>query len=92
MQLEESHAPYFEYHPPWRDPESEENEEASMDFDLGVLAELGLEVSCFLQGSAKSWRRRRGGCPPQTPSGRVGKLGDLESPAAGHAWLVAGTG
>ena len=40
VQLEESHAPYFEYHPPWRGPESEEKEEAPMDFDLEALPEL----------------------------------------------------
>ena len=34
---DDCHAPYFEYHPPWRSLESEEDEEAPMDFDLKVL-------------------------------------------------------
>ena len=54
MQLEESHAHYFEYHPPWRGPASEEDEEVLLDFDLEALLELGLEVDCFLQGLAES--------------------------------------
>ena len=54
MWPEESHAPYFEYHPPWRGPTSEEEEEALLDFDLEAPPELGLEVNCFLQGLAES--------------------------------------
>ena len=53
VQPEESNAPYFEYHPPWRGPESEE-EEAAMDFDLEALLELGPEIDHFLQGPAES--------------------------------------
>ena len=52
--LEESHAPYFEYHPPWRGPESEKNKEDPMDLDLEALPESGMEVDHFLQGPAKS--------------------------------------
>ena len=48
----ESHAPYFEYHPPWRGPQPKEDEEAPMDFNLEALPELGPEVNCFLQGLA----------------------------------------
>ena len=51
---EESHAPYFEYHPPWKGLESKEKEKAPMDFDLEDPPELGLEVNCFLQGPAES--------------------------------------
>ena len=54
VQLEESHAHYFEYHPPWRGPESKEKEEAPVDFDLEAPPELGPEVDHFLQGPAKS--------------------------------------
>ena len=54
VQLEESHAPYFEYHPPWRGPESEKEEEAPMDFNLEALLELGPEVNPFLQGLSES--------------------------------------
>ena len=54
MQLEESHAPYFEYNPPCRGPESKEDEEVLLDLDLEALLELGLEVDCFLQGPAES--------------------------------------
>ena len=52
MWPEESPAPYFEYSPPWRGPESEEDEEALLDFDLEVPLELGPEVDHFLQGLA----------------------------------------
>ena len=47
VQPEETHAPYFKYHPPWRGLESEE-EEASVDFDLEAPLELGPEVNHFL--------------------------------------------
>ena len=66
MLPEESHAPYFEYQPPWRDPESIEDEETPVDFDLGALPELGPEVNCFLQGWPKAWKRRIGR-HPQNP-------------------------
>ena len=52
MQPEESPAPYFEYSPPWRGPESEE--EGLLDFDLEALPELGPEVDHFLQEPADS--------------------------------------
>ena len=45
---EDCHAPYFEYHPPWRALESKDNEEAPKDCDLEDLLELGLDVDCFL--------------------------------------------
>ena len=67
--LEESHAPYFIYHPPWRGLESKEDEEAPMDFNLEALPGLGLEVNCFLQGPAESLREEDG-CPPQIPQWR----------------------
>ena len=54
MQPADCHAPYFEYHPSWRGPESKEDEEAPVDFDLEALLELGPEVDCFLQGPAES--------------------------------------
>ena len=50
MQPEESHAPYFEYNTALRDPASEEDVEALLDFDLEAPLELGLEVNHFLQG------------------------------------------
>ena len=59
VQLEESHAPYFEYHPPWMGLESKENEEDPMDFNLGALPELGPEVDCFLQVLAESSEEER---------------------------------
>ena len=58
IQLEESPAPYFKYNPPWRNPASEEDEEALLDFNMEALPELGLEVNCFLQGLAKSLGER----------------------------------
>ena len=73
---EESHAPYFKYHPPWRDPESKENKEAPVDFDLEALPELGPEVDCFLQGPGKSLEEDRRTSSPETP------VEELES------WLI----
>ena len=54
VQPEESHAPYFEYHTPWRGPASEEDVEAPLDFEVEAPPELGLEVNHFLQGPAES--------------------------------------
>ena len=54
VQPEDCHAPYFEYHPPWRGLESGEDEEAPLDFNLEAAPELGPEVNCFLWGPAKS--------------------------------------
>ena len=67
MWLEESPAPFFEYSPPWRGPESEEAEEALLDFDLEALPELGPEVDCFLQepaGSSEEEDRKRSSPEP----------------------------
>ena len=67
MPLEESPAPFFEYSPPWRGPESEEDEEALLDFDLEALPELGPEVDCFLQepaGSSEEEDRKRSSPEP----------------------------
>ena len=65
MQPEKSHAPYFKYHPPWRGTESEEDEEAPMDFNLEALPELGLEIDHFLQRPAKSLGEEDGRISPQ---------------------------
>ena len=54
MWLEEHPAPFFEYSPPWRGPESGEDEEVLLDFDLETLLEIGPEVNHFLQELASS--------------------------------------
>ena len=54
VQLEDCHAPYFEYYPSQRGSESDGKEETPKDFDLEDPPELGLEVNCFLQGPVKS--------------------------------------
>ena len=54
VQLEDCHAPYFEYHPSQRGSESKGDAEATEDFNLEGPLELGPEVTCFLQGPAKS--------------------------------------
>ena len=90
MWLEDWHAPYFEYHPPWRGLESEENEEAPEDFDLEALLELGLEVDHFFQGPAESLEEEDRKTTSPEPL-----VEDLESwvtwRAWMHAWLMAGT-
>ena len=47
-------SPYFKYNPPLRSPEPKEEEAATEDLDLGEPLELELEVTYFLQGSARS--------------------------------------
>ena len=54
VQLEDCHAPYFECHPSPRSSEHGGEAAATEDPDLKELLELGLEVTSFLQGSAKS--------------------------------------
>ena len=54
MWLEDCHAPYFKYHPSERGSESKGDKEAPEDFNLEDPPELGLEVTCFLQGPVKS--------------------------------------
>ena len=57
MWPEEGLAPFFQYSPPWRSPESAEEEEAKsplLDVNLEDLLELGPEVDHFLQESAGS--------------------------------------
>ena len=47
-------APYFGYHPSRRSLESEGDVVATEDLNLEEPLELGLEVTCFFQGSAES--------------------------------------
>ena len=54
VQLEDCHAPYFEYCPSWRGSESEGGAEATEDLNLEEPPELGPEVTCFLQEPAES--------------------------------------
>ena len=65
--LKECHAPYFKYHPPWRCPDSKEDEEAPMDSNLEALPELGPEVNCFLQGPSKSLGEEDRTSSPEPP-------------------------
>ena len=67
MWLKDYCAPYFEYHPPWRGLEPKEDEEASAEFDLETLPELGLEVNHFLQGPAESSEEEDRGMPSPEP-------------------------
>ena len=83
MQLEESPAPFFEYSPPQWGPGSGEDEEAKLpllDFDLEAPPELGPEVDHYLQESAGSLEEdNRNRSSPESPGGRIQKVGDLES-------------
>ena len=51
---EDCHAPYFKYNPLLRSSEPGGEEAATKDVNLGEPPELELEVTYFLQGSAKS--------------------------------------
>ena len=80
--LEECHAPYFEYHLPWRCSGSQEDEEAPMDSDLEAPPELGPEVNCFLQGLSKSsGEEDRGMSSPET------LVEELENWVIWRAWM-----
>ena len=82
VQLEESHAPYFKYHSPWKGPESKEDEEALLDFNLEALLELGPEVNCFLWGPAESLGEEdRRTSSPEPP------VEELESWVTWRAWM-----
>ena len=80
MQLEDYHASYFEYHPPWGSLESKEDEEVPMDFDLEALPELGLEVNCFLWRPAESLEKDRKASSTEPP------VEELESWVTWRAW------
>ena len=67
VQLEDCHAPYFKYHPSQRSLESKEDVVATEDLNLEELPELGLEVTCFLQGSAKSLEEENMKVPSPEP-------------------------
>ena len=54
MWPEDCCVPYFDYHPSRKSSESEGEVAATEDLNLEELPELGPEVTCFLQGSAKS--------------------------------------
>ena len=82
MQPEDCHAPYFEYHPPWRSLDSKEDEEAPMDFNLEAPLELGLEVDCFLWGPAKSLEEEDRKTPYPEPL-----VEELESWVTWRAWM-----
>ena len=65
--LEESPTPFFKYSPSLKGPESGEDEEALLDFDLEALLELGPEVDHFLQestGSSEEEDRKRSSPEP----------------------------
>ena len=74
MQPEDCQAPYFEYHPSWRGSESEGDAGATEDLNLEYLPELGLEVTCFLQGPAKNSEVEDVKAPsPKPPIEELGK-------------------
>ena len=54
MWLEDCLASYFKNHPSQRGSESKGDKEAHEDSNLEDPLELGLEVTCFLQGPVKS--------------------------------------
>ena len=67
MQPEDCHTPYFEYHPSQRSSESKGDAAATEDLNLEEPLELGPEVTCFLQGSAKSLEEENVKVPSPEP-------------------------
>ena len=57
MQLEDCHAPYFEYHPSQKSSESEGEVAAIEDLNFEELPELGPGVTCFLPGVSQEFGR-----------------------------------
>ena len=64
---EDCRASYFEYHPSQRSSESKGDVAATEDLNLEELPELGPEVTCFLQGSAKSLEEENMKVPSPEP-------------------------
>ena len=81
MWPEDCHAPYFEYHPPWRSPESDEDKEVPVDFDLEALPELGPEVDHILWGPVKGSEEEDRKVPSPEPP-----VEELESWVTWRAW------
>ena len=67
MWPEDCHTPYFKYHPSWRSLESQGDAVATEDLNLVEPPELGLEVTCFLQGSAESLEEENMKAPSPKP-------------------------
>ena len=68
-------APYFKYHPSWRGSESEGDVEATEDFNLEDLPELGPEVTRFHQGPVKSSEENVKMPSPEPPIEELEKWG-----------------
>ena len=74
VQLEDCHAPYFEYHPSQRSSKSKGDAVATEDLNLEEPPELGPEVTCFLQGSAESLEEEKVKVPsPEPPIDKLQK-------------------
>ena len=79
VQPEVCPAPYFKYHPSQRNSESSREAVATEDPNLEELPELGLEVTCFLRGTAEnSEEEDEKMSSSQGPSERVLEVGDME--------------
>ena len=74
MRPEDHCGPYFEYHPSQRSLESEGHTATTEDLNLEEPPELGPEVTCFLQGSAKSLEEENMKAPsPEPPINKLQK-------------------
>ena len=67
MQPEDCHDPYFKYHPSQRSLESEGDAAVTKDLSLEEPLQLGLEVTCFLWGLAKSLEEENMKAPSPKP-------------------------
>ena len=67
MWPEDCHAPYFKYQPSWRSSESKGDAVATEDLNLKEPLELGLEVTCLIQGSAKNSEESKKAPSPEPP-------------------------
>ena len=81
MWPEDCHAPYFKYHPSQRGSESKGDAEATEDLNLEDPLELGPEVTCFLQGPAKSSEEENVKMPSPKPP-----IKELEKWVTWKAW------
>ena len=64
VQPEDCHAPYFKYHPSQRGSESDGDEKAPKDFNLGDPPDSGQRSPASFGGQLKAQKRRTWRCPP----------------------------
>ena len=71
VQLEESHAPYFKYNPPWRVQHLKKMKRLSWILTWKLHQSWDQRLTASSRGQLKAQGRRMGGCPPLKPLWRI---------------------